>query len=105
MLIVDFIGLSNFETSNLGSMLSMFEGCSSLNSLNLSNFDTSQVFDMECMFCDCKSLKYINLNNFNESAIYDDDGDYYDDIFYNIQKNVVICIKENITKNKILYSS
>ena len=55
---------------------------------------------MECMFCDCKSLKYINLNNFNESAIYDD-GDYYDDIFYNIQKNVVIYIKENITKNKI----
>ena len=92
--------LSNFETSHLESMFGMFRGCSSLNSLNLSNFDTSQVYDMEYLFYECKNLKYINLNNFDEISI-NDDSNFYDDIFYKVPKNVVICIKENITKNII----
>ena len=35
----------------------MFEGCSSLKSINLSNFNTKNVTNMSSMFTDCKNLK------------------------------------------------
>ena len=49
----------------------MFEGCSSLNSLNLSNLDTSNVTSMSYMFHGCSSLSSLNLSNFdNINMIY-----------------------------------
>ena len=51
---VDF---SNFDSSNVTHMNSMFEGCSLLTSLQgISNFDTSNVINMNSMFYDCSSL-------------------------------------------------
>ena len=39
----------------------MFDGCSSLNSINLSNFNTNNVTDMRYMFSGCSSLKKENI--------------------------------------------
>ena len=43
-------------------MSSMFEGCSSLNSINLFNFNTKNVTNMSSMFADCKNLKKENIS-------------------------------------------
>ena len=90
------LNLSNLNASSVTTMYEMFMGCSSLISLDLSNFNTSSVIYMNNMFYNCVNLEYINLNNFNESKLKD-----YKDIFYSIKENVVICINEDITKEKI----
>ncbi len=55
----------NFNTTNVTSMSSMFNGCRSLTSLNLSIFNTSNVVNMFEMFQHCSSLTSLNLSNFN----------------------------------------
>ena len=94
------LNLSNLNIFNVTVMYNMFAYCSSLISINLSNFDTIHVTDMESMFYNCVNLEYINLINFNESRLYDDQI-YFKNMFYNVPENVVVCINENITKNKI----
>ena len=47
----------------------MFDGCTSLISINLSSFDTSEALDMGYMFYNCKSLISLNLSNFNISQV------------------------------------
>ena len=47
----------------------MFNGCESLTSLDLSNFNTSLVESMSSMFFDCKLLKILNLKNFDTSKV------------------------------------
>ena len=44
----------------------MFEGCSSLTSLDLSHFRTSKVTDFSGMFKRCSSLAYLNIEYFKE---------------------------------------
>ena len=51
--------LSNFDTSNVTNMAYMFASCSSLQSLDLSNFDTSNVTNMNNMFNGCTKLNHI----------------------------------------------
>lgn len=63
--------IANLDTSNVINMDSMFEGCSSLTSLNLSNFNTSKVTNMRTMFCNCKSLTSLNLSSFDTSNVTD----------------------------------
>jgi surface protein len=50
-------------------MLSMFDGCSGLTSLNLSNFDTANVIDMSSMFSNCSSLTSLDLSNFDTANV------------------------------------
>ena len=57
------LDLSNFDTSNVKYMASMFEGCKSLTTLDLSNFNTSNVKNMASMFEGCKSLQHIKSND------------------------------------------
>ena len=78
----------------------MLYNCLSLTSLDLSNFDTSQLIDLDRMFSNCYNLEYINLKNFVEIKI-GNAPDYYYNMFNNIPINVVICINESITKEKI----
>ena len=66
-----FVDLSNFDTSKVTTMSSMFYGCSSLKSLDLSNFDTSQVTTMYSMFYNCSSLKSLDLSNFDTYQVTD----------------------------------
>ena len=67
----------NFNTSNVTDMRWMFEGCSSLTSLDLSNFNTSNVTDMYLMFYDCSSLTSLSLSNFNTSNVTDMGGMFH----------------------------
>ena len=65
------IDLSNFDTSNVTDMSTMFYGMSNLTSLNLSNFDTSRVTDMSSMFTFMYNLTTLNLSNFDTSKVTD----------------------------------
>ena len=71
-----FIDLSNINTINVTNMSYMFSDCSSLTSLNLSDFDTKNVTDMSGMFSDCSSLTSLNLSNFNTNNVTDMSGMY-----------------------------
>ena len=67
--LISINGLSNFNTSEVTSMVGMFNNCSSLKSLDLSNFNTSKVTSMHHMFGGCSSLKSLDLSNFNTSKV------------------------------------
>ena len=45
-------------------MSTMFQKCNVLEYLDLSNFNTSNVTDMSWMFFGCNKLKYLNVSNF-----------------------------------------
>ena len=69
-----FLNLSNFDTSKVIDMSSMFSSCSSLKDLSLDNFDTKAFFslsinfdtrnvlDISNMFQNCESLGFIDIN-------------------------------------------
>ncbi|MBB5226489.1 BspA family leucine-rich repeat surface protein [Treponema ruminis] len=63
------IELSDFDTSNVTSMVGMFAGCNSLTSLDLSSFDTSNVTDMSDMFSCCSALEILDLSKFDTSKV------------------------------------
>ena len=58
---VKSINFYNFNTSIVTDMSSMFAGSSQITSLDLSSFRTSNVKNMNYMFHYCISLKEINL--------------------------------------------
>jgi surface protein len=59
---LDYIDLSNFDTSKTISISHMFSGCSSLYDINIQSFDTSLITSMEYLFAGCSSLSNITLN-------------------------------------------
>ena len=64
------IDLSNFDTTNVTNMESMFEGCESLKKINFHDtFNTSKVTTMEYMFRNCKNLQEIDLSNFDTKNV------------------------------------
>ena len=65
------IVLDDYDTSAVTNMCGMFNGCSSLESLDLGNFVTSNVTDMSCMFEGCGSLESLDLNSFDTSNVTD----------------------------------
>ena len=64
-------GMEYLNTSEVKTMRSMFNDCSSLESLDLSHFDTSSATDLGYMFNGCLSLKEVNLSNFSTEAVTD----------------------------------
>ena len=64
-------GLNNLDTSKVEDMSMMFDGCSSLQSLDVSGFDTSKVTDMCCMFNNCSSLQSLDVSGFDTSKVED----------------------------------
>ena len=58
-------GISNLNTSEVGSMRYMFRDCTSLESLDLSSFNTEKVTMMYNIFTDCASLTILDLSSFN----------------------------------------
>ena len=66
---VKYINFSNVTTSLVTDMTNMFSECNSLTSVDLSNFDTSKVTLMENMFLGCSSLTFLNLSNFDTSKL------------------------------------
>jgi len=67
--ITSISGLSFLDTSSVTSMSHMFEGCSSLTSIDLSGFDTSNVVYMNDMFDGCSSLTSIDISTFDTSNV------------------------------------
>ena len=66
---IDNLNLSSFNTSNVTNMTNMFYGSSNLTSLNLSNFDTSNVTNMSGMFRETFKLTNIDLREANFSKV------------------------------------
>ena len=62
-------GIENLNVSNVTDMNSMFNGCSSLTSLDLSTFVTEKVTNMRNMFNGCSGLTSLNVSNFNTSNV------------------------------------
>ena len=63
------LNLSRFDTSKVTNMSSMFKGMYGFTSLDVSNFDTSNVTDMSSMFENTWQLISLNLLNFNTSKV------------------------------------
>ncbi len=63
------LDLSGFDTGAVTGMGYMFQGCSSLASLDLSGFDTGAVTYMGSMFQGCSSLKSLDLSGFDTGAV------------------------------------
>ena len=63
-------GINNFNTINVNNMRGMFNKCKELEYLDLSNFNTSNVTNMENMFNECHKLKKIKgINNFDTRKV------------------------------------
>ena len=71
----DFTNLTTIEgfeylnTENVTSMRDMFNGCSSLTSLDLTNFNTAKVTDMKLLFANCSALESLDLSMFNTENV------------------------------------
>lgn len=63
------IDLSGFDTKRVTNMSGMFNWCSSLTSIDLSGFDTSNLEALTFMFSECGALKDLNLEGFNTRNI------------------------------------
>ena len=71
---LEYLDLSNFDTSNVKGMWLMFSGCSKLKEIKgINNFNTSNVKNMSNMFENCESLEYLDLSNFDTSNVEDMD--------------------------------
>ena len=62
-------GIENLNTENVTDMTSMFNGCTSLTSLDVSRFNTDNVTDMNCMFYNCSSLTSLDVSKFNTAKV------------------------------------
>ena len=62
-------GIEYLNTSEVTNMDHMFNGCSSVTSLDVSHFNTSKVTVMRNMFSDCSSLTSLDLSSFNTSNV------------------------------------
>ena len=62
-------GIENLNTENVTSMRNMFNGCSSLISLDVTNFNTAKVTDMRYMFYSCSKLTSLDVTKFNTEKV------------------------------------
>ena len=63
------VDVSGFNTANVTEMYSMFDGCSALTSLDVSGFNTANVTDMGYMFNGCESLASIDVSKLNTERV------------------------------------
>ena len=63
----------------------LFNGCTSLISLNLPNFYSQSAQHMDNLFLNCKNLQYINMPNVKTTSA------NIDNMFDGLPKNFVIC--------------
>ena len=68
----EIIGINNFSSNNVINMQGLFQACHNIEYLSLSNFNTHNVTDMSFMFNECYKLKEIkDINKFNTSKVRD----------------------------------
>ena len=61
--------LTNFDTSEVTDMDSMFKRCSSLSSIGLRGLNTSRVRDMRSMFYECTSLRSVDVTGVDTGSV------------------------------------
>ena len=67
---LEYIDLSNFDTSNVEIMNFMFVDCFKLKGIKgINKLNTKKVTNMTGMFENCLSLKYLNIENFDTSNV------------------------------------
>ena len=96
-------GIENLNTENVTSMRNMFDGCSSLTSLDVTNFNTAKVTDMRYMFCGCSKLNSLDVTKFNTEKV--TDMSY---MFYNCKALTSLDVtnfnSENVTNMSFMFS-
>lgn len=79
-----FTGMENLVTTDCVNMSYMFDGCTSLTSLDLSHFNTANTtanaFRFLYVFRNCSSLKSLDLSNFNNVSMMW--GQWIEGVFY-----------------------
>ena len=65
----NIMGIENLRTDNVWDMGNMFNGCSSLTSLDVSGFKTDKVWDMNNMFNGCSSLTNLDVSGFKTDNV------------------------------------
>ena len=63
------VDIGNWNTSKVTSMSSMFNGCSNLENVNVINWDTSSVTNMSGMFSSAPHLTELDLSSFNTKSV------------------------------------
>ncbi|MBV6373091.1 BspA family leucine-rich repeat surface protein, partial [Enterococcus casseliflavus] len=63
------LDLRSFDTSNVISMVGLFQGMINLKDLYISNFDTSNVISMNYMFSGLWNIRDLEISNFNTSSV------------------------------------
>ena len=67
---LEILDLSNFDTTNVINMDSMFKGCIKLKEIKgINKFNTNNVNNMKSMFQNCKELENLDLSNFITSNV------------------------------------
>ena len=93
--LTNIIGLEKFNTSQVTSMMMMFNGCFKLTNLNLSSFDTNNATSMLLMFGYCSNLENIDFSKASFNTV----TDYFDEmdsagIFSGCSKLKTIIVKD-----------
>ena len=88
--------LKGLDTSNVTNMNSMFNGCSSLTTLDLSSLNTSNVTTMQEMFSGCTSLTSLNLSDLNMKKL-----QYVAHMFYDCSSLTDVFINQEVTLNRL----
>ena len=67
---LEYLDLSNFNTSHVTDMSGMFLGCNKLKQIKgINNFITINVENLFAMFHQCGNLEYLDLSKFNTSKV------------------------------------
>ena len=67
---LQYIDISNFDTSNVTDMDNMFQDCVNLIEVkNFENMNISKVESMNYTFCNCPKLKYFNFKKLDFSNV------------------------------------
>ena len=98
------LDLSGFDTSNVTYMGWMFGSCASLTSLDLTSFDTSKATDMSNMFYGCHSLTSLDLTSFDTSSV-TDMGSMFDDCMSLPHLNLTSFDTSKVTDMAFMFTS
>ena len=88
---LESLSLNKFKTNKVQIMSRMFKDCSGLKNLEINNFDTTKVIEMDEMFSNVINLRQLNLSSFNTRNLYSWTG-----IWNNITElNIIIDVDKN----------
>ena len=63
------LDISGWDTGNVTNMGSMFNGCSKLTSLEIGSWNTGNVTSMRFMFCGCSKLTSLDIGSWNTGNV------------------------------------